>query len=382
MWKFSLGLALGAVAFGSAVHGQQVPKLYAGLKWRSIGPFRAGRASAVGGVAGNPAVYYMGTPGGGVWKTTDGGMIWKPMSDALPVASIGALAVAPSNPDVVYIGTGDVSEVGGSVNAGRRLQIDRCGRNVDPRRPRGHVAHRSALDRSARSELVVVAALGHTFAKDADRGIYKTTDGGANWKKTLFKDEETGAIDVGVRCREPEDWVRDCVGALRGPRCCRSDIERHEPGCRLQDDRRRRYVDAIEGRGLPVDRVGRSGVAVANGGQRVFAIMTAQPGSGLYRSDDGGASWDKATADPRIVGNGYFSKVYVDPKNADVVYVMQTSMYRSADGGKTFTAWKGAPGGDDNHVLWIDPTHSDWMVMGSDQGAVTSLDGGRTWSSW
>ena len=153
MWRFSLGLALGAVAFGSAVHGQQDPKLYAGLKWRSIGPFRAGRASAVGGVAGNPAVYYMGTPGGGVWKTTDGGMIWKPMSDALPVASIGALAVAPSNPDVVYIGTGDVSEVGGSVNAGIwRLQIDRCGRNVDARRPRGHVAHRSPLDRSARSE--------------------------------------------------------------------------------------------------------------------------------------------------------------------------------------------------------------------------------------
>ncbi len=378
-----LALALGAVALGAALDGQRDPRLYAGLKWRSIGPFRAGRASAVGGVAGNPAIYYMGTPGGGVWKTTDGGMIWKPISDAVPVASIGALAVSPSNPDVVYIGTGDVSEVGGSVNAGSGVY-----KSTDAGATWTHVGldntwHIGALWIDPRDpNLVVVAALGHTFAKDADRGIFKTTDGGASWKKTLFKDEETGAIDVAFDAANPKIGFATVWGHYVAPGATGAVLNGTNRGAVYKTTDEGDTWTVIDGHGLPADRVGRSGVAVTNRGERVFAIMAAQPGSGLYRSDDGGASWQKATADPRIVGNGYFSKVYVDPNNADVVYVMQTSMYRSADGGRTFTAWKGAPGGDDNHVLWIDPTHSDWMVMGSDQGAVASLDGGRTWSSW
>ncbi len=383
MRTFVLGLALGALGLGAALHGQQDPKLYAGLKWRSVGPFRAGRASAVAGVAGNPAIYYMGTPGGGVWKTTDGGMIWKPISDAVPVASIGALAVAPSNSDVVYIGTGDVSEVGGSVNAGSGVY-----KSTDAGRTWMHAGldntwHIGALWIDPRdANVVVVAALGHTFSKDADRGIFKTTDGGASWKKTLFKDEETGAIDVAFDAANPKIGFATVWGHYVAPGATGAVLNGTNRGAVYKTIDEGDTWTAIGGEGLPVDRVGRCGVAVANGGRRVFAIMTAQPGGGLYRSDDGGTSWQKATSDSRIVGNGYFSKVYVDPQNADVVYVMQTSMYRSADAGKTFTAWKGAPGGDDNHVLWIDPTHTDWMVMGSDQGAVTSLDGGRTWSSW
>jgi photosystem II stability/assembly factor-like uncharacterized protein len=187
MRTFVVIAALGGLFLGAALQGQQDPKLYAGLEWRSVGPFRAGRASAVAGVAGNPAIYYMGTPGGGVWKTTDGGTIWKPISDAVPVASIGAIAVAPSNPDVVYVGTGDVSEVGGAVNAGAGVY-----KSTDAGATWTHVGlgdtwHIGALWIDPHDpDLVVVAALGHTFAKDADRGIFKTTDGGRSWKKTLF----------------------------------------------------------------------------------------------------------------------------------------------------------------------------------------------------
>jgi photosystem II stability/assembly factor-like uncharacterized protein len=382
MRTFVVMVALGGLALGAGLDGQQDPRLYAGLKWRSIGPVRAGRASAVSGVAGNPAVYYMGTPGGGVWKTTDGGMIWKPIFDAVPVASIGAVAVAPSNPDIVYVGTGDVSEVGGSVNAGSGVY-----KSTDAGATWTHVGldntwHIGALWIDPHDpRVVVVAALGHTFSKDADRGIFKTTDGGASWRKTLYKDDETGAIDVAFDAVNPKIGFATVWGHYVAPGATGAVLNGTNRGAFYKTTDEGDTWTPVSG-GLPVDRVGRSGVAVASGGQRVFAIVTAQPGGGLYRSDDGGSSWRKATTDPRIVGNGYFSKVYVDPKSPDIVYVMQTSMYRSSDGGRTFVAWKGAPGGDDNHVLWIDPTNSNWMLMGSDQGAVASLDGGRTWTSW
>lgn len=361
--------------------GQQDAKLFAGLAWRSVGPFRAGRVSAIAGVAGNPAIYYMGTPGGGVWRTTDGGMIWTPIADVIPVASIGALAVAPSDANVVYVGTGDVSEVGGSVNAGNGVY-----KSTDGGQHWTHVGldrtwHIGALSIDPRDpNIVVVAALGHTFEKDADRGIFKTTDGGATWRKTLSKDDETGAIDVAFDRANPRLGFATLWGHYVAPGGTAAVLNGTNRGAFYKTTDEGDTWTPIDGGGLPTERVGRSGVAVA--GQRVFAIVAAQQGGGLYRSDDGGASWHRSTTDPRIVGNGYFSKVYIDPNNADVVYVMQTSMYRSSDGGRTFEAWKGAPGGDDNHVLWIDPTNSNWMAMGSDQGAVVSLDGGRTWTSW
>ncbi len=382
MRKLAVSLFV-ALALGAAVSGQHDPKLYSALTWRSIGPFRAGRASAVAGVAGNPAVYYFGTPGGGVWKTTDGGMIWKPISDAVPVASIGAIGVAPSNPDIVYVGTGDVGEVGGSVNAGRGVY-----KSVDAGSTWTHIGlehtwHIGALWIDPKnSDIVVVAALGHTFARDADRGIYKTTDGGKSWRKTLYRDEETGAIDVAFAPDNPKVGFATVWNHYVAPGATGAILNGANGGAVYKTTDEGDTWTLVNGPGLPTERIGRSGVAVAGNGQRVFAILAAAPGSGLYRSDDEGATWQRITTDPRIVGNGYFSKVYVDPVNADVVYVMQTSMYRSADGGRTFAALKGAPGGDDNHVLWIDPTHTGWMIMGSDQGAVVSLDGGRSWTSW
>ncbi len=373
------GLGLTPRAYGQS----SSPGLYSAMRWRSIGPFRAGRVSGVAGVPGHPGVYYIGTPGGGVWKTSDGGMKWEPISDAVPVASIGAIAVAPADPNVVYFGTGDVSEVGGSVNAGNGVY-----KSTDAGRTWAHVGldhtwHTGALWIDPRNpDVVVVAALGHTWAKDAERGVFKTADGGKSWKKTLYIDEETGVVDVAFDSTNPRVGFATVWGHYVAPGNTLGVLNGTGHGAIYKTTDEGDTWTRVDGHGLPTDRVGRIGVAVGQGGQRVFAIVSAQPGNGLYRSDDGGATWTRITKDPRIQGNGYMGKVYLDPHDADIVFMMQTSMYKSIDGGKTFESFKGAPGGDDNHVLWIDPTNSSWMIMGSDQGGVVTIDGGKTWSSW
>jgi photosystem II stability/assembly factor-like uncharacterized protein len=353
------------------------------MRWRQIGPFRAGRVSAVAGIPGNPAVYYIGTPGGGVWETTDGGTVWKPISDDVHVASIGAIGVAPSNPKIIYFGTGDVSEVGGSVNQG-----DGVYKSTDGGRTWQHTGledswHIGALWIDLRNpDIVVVAALGKTFSPSEERGIFKTADGGKSWKKVLYKDDKTGGIDVAFDPGNPNVGLAALWGHYVQPGNTGSVLNGTGDGAIYKTTDEGETWQPITGHGLPSERVGRIGVAVAAGAQRMFAIIAAQPDGGLYRSDDGGENWQRSTTDTRVTGSGYFSKVFLDPQNPDVVYVMQTSMYRSADGGHNFISYKGAPGGDDNHVLWIDPTHSDWMIMGSDQGATISLDGGRSWSTW
>ncbi|HEV2385714.1 MAG TPA: hypothetical protein VGS20_00525 [Candidatus Acidoferrales bacterium] len=381
----ALLLVLGAVSLAPAARAQQYdPSLYSGMRWRQIGPFRAGRVSAVSGIAGNPAVYYIGTPGGGVWETTDGGLVWKPSFDQEHVASIGALEVAPSNPKIIYVATGDVTDVGSSVNQGdgmykstdggltwRHIGLDDTRHIgtiwVDPRDP----------------DVVVVAALGHTFAKNQERGVFKTADGGVTWRKVLYEDDETGAIDVAFDPGNPRIgfaalW-QHYVPLARAAQA----LGANEGGAIYKTTDEGDTWTSAETSGFPGGKVGRIGVAVAMGGQRVYAIVSAERGAGgLYRSDDGGQSWRRSSSDSRVVGNSYFSRVFLDPRNSDVVYVMQTSMYRSTDGGRNFIAYKGAPGGDDNHVLWIDPTNSNWMIMGSDQGATISMDGGRSWNSW
>ena len=362
---------------------QPGPSLYAGMQWRSIGPFRAGRVTAVAGIPGVPAVYYMGAAGGGVWKTTDDGVVWKPISDSVPVSSIGAIVVSPSNPEIIYVGTGDVSLVGSAANMGQGIykstDSGQTWTNVGLR----DTEHIGAMWIDAKNpDVVVVAALGRTFAKNAERGIFKTTDGGKTWKQVLAKDDETGGIDVTFDATNPQigyatlwhhfvspDKQGDLIGGSQGGAIYKT-TDGGDTWSLLSDP------------ALP-KTMGRVGVATAMGGQRVFAIVSAEHGEGgLYRSDDGGAHWAKSTADPRVVGNGYFSRVFLDPKNPDVVYVAQTSLYRSQDGGHSFISYKGAPGGDDNHALWIDPTDGSRMIMASDQGATISVDGGQSWSTW
>jgi len=367
----------------SAIAQQYDPSLYAGMQWRQIGPFRAGRVTDVSGVPGQPAIYYMGTAGGGAWKTTDGGMVWKPIFDEARVASIGAIAVAQSNPDIVYIGTGDVSNVGGAVNQGNGMW-----KSMDAGETWQHIGlensrHIGAIWVDPRNaDVVFVAALGHTFAPSDERGIFKTTDGGKTWRKALYKDDKTGAIDVAFAPDNPQIgfaalWYHyvtpgNPLAGLLGT---------GGAGIYKTTDGGETWTPVTIPQ-LAKAHLGRIGVVVAPGGQRVFAIISERTQGGLYRSNDGGATWKRTTEDPRVTGNGYFSRVFLDPHNSDIVYVAQTSLYRSTDGGVTFESYKGAPGGDDNHALWIDPTNSHYMILGSDQGATISMDGGKSWSSW
>jgi photosystem II stability/assembly factor-like uncharacterized protein len=350
------------------------PTLLQAMRWRLIGPHRGGRVTAVSGVPSEPATFYIGTPGGGVWKTEDGGQVWKPIFDQEPVASIGAVAVAPSDPKVIYVGTGEQTQGNGVykstdsgstwTNIGLRETHVITGIIVDPRNP----------------DIVLVAAAGDHWS-GAERGVYKTSDGGKNWKKVLYKDVETGVANLEADPDNPSVvyaalWTRpDDPFSVDAP-----EQKKKQDAAIYKSTDEGSTWNAVEGKGLPTEPMGRTGVAVAPGtsGMRVYAIFS----QGLFRSEDGGASWQRSTTDPRIVGNGYFSRVFVDPKNASRVYVAQTSMYRSTDGGRTFEAWAGAPSGDDYHVLWINPANTQYMILGVDQGAVISADGGNTWSSW
>jgi photosystem II stability/assembly factor-like uncharacterized protein len=377
----ALTLVVGSVAMAVPSRAQQAaqqydPSLYSGMRWRLIGPHRGGRVSAVVGIKGDPAVYYMGLPGGGVWKTNDSGETWKPIFDQERVGSIGALAIAPSNTNIIYVGTGEQTAGNGmykSTDAGVTwtnigLQTTRYISSiiVDPRDP----------------NIVIVGVIGHPIlgvaASGPDRGVFKTTDGGNSWTKTLYRDEVAGVSDL---CADPGN-PRVLYAAVWRPRDFRT--EREPPTTRdawlyKSTDEGSTWTE-LSDTGLPSGALDRTGIAVAPGnkGRRIFAIT----GPGLFRSDDGGATWRQITKDPRVVGDLYFSRVFVDPSNADVVYVMQTSIYRSTDGGQTFIAFKGAPGGDDYHVMWIDPQNSKRIILGVDQGAIITLNDGETWSSW
>jgi len=378
---FALVLAASPLPMAAQQFGAS---LYSDMRWRQIGPFRAGRVSAVAGVPGDAAVYYMGTPGGGVWKTVNGGTVWTPIFDQEHVASVGAIAVAPSKPEIVYVGTGDVSNVGGAVNQGKGVY-----KSVDAGKNWQHVGlddtrHIGAMWVDPHNpDVVLVAALGRTFSPNAERGVFKTTDGGKTWRKVLYKDDVTGAIDLDFARDNPKIGFATLWGHYVKPGSPRAMLDNMSGAGIYKTTDGGETWTVVSSPALPSARVGRIGVAVSPDGQKVFAIIAAdRDGNGLYRSDDGGATWERSTKDPRIQGNGYFSRVFLDPKNPNVVFVAQTSLYRSDDGGRTFVSYKGAPGGDDNHALWIDPTNSDRMILASDQGATISMDRGKTWSSW
>jgi photosystem II stability/assembly factor-like uncharacterized protein len=346
------------------------PDAYSGLRWRFLGTHRGGRITTVAGVVGRPNLYYAGTPNGGVWKTDDGGRTWKPIFDSVPIPSIGALAVAPSNPNIIYVATGEQGIGHGvfrSTDAGATWSAAGLAEEhfissilVDPGNP----------------DIVVAGAFGSPV-KSEPRGLFKTTDGGRSWTKTLADaDGSSGVADI---ASSPDD-AEILYAALNPPPSGAG--EREQPG------ESQIYVSIDEGSswkpsgndGLPAKDRGRIGLAVVPGtaGHGILAIMD----QGLYRSNDGGATWQQATKDPRVVGSWYFSRVYVDPNNPQVVYVEQTCTYRSNDGGKTFFAWRGAPSGEDHHVLWIAPDGSNRMILGTDQGAIISANGGETWTSW
>jgi photosystem II stability/assembly factor-like uncharacterized protein len=353
------------------------PELIGGMKWRQIGPFRGGRVVAVSGVPGDPATWYFGGVGGGVWKSTDVGASWKPVFDEQKISSIGAIAVADSDHNVVYVGTGEACPRGNiSYGDGVYKSVDagRTWKNMGLRDTR-HIG--AVIVHPSNPEIVLVAALGHAFGPNEERGVFRSADGGGTWTRVLYKDRDTGAIDVTFDPDNPNIVYASLWQMRRQP----WNFSSGGPGSGLY-----KSADAgitwkrLEGHGLPDGILGRIGVSVAGGASgRVYAMIEASEG-GLFRSEDEGANWTRVNEDHRFRQRAwYFTHVFADPVTPDVVYVLNTGAFRSADGGKSF-ALMPAPHGD-HHALWIDAKDPRHLINGSDGGASISVDGGKKWTA-
>ena len=373
----------GWIAMALPDAGQKVDaRLFQELRWRSIGPSRGGRALAVTGVRGQPEVYYFGAVGGGVWRSNDAGRTWKPIFDGQDIASIGAIAVAPSNAQIIYVGTGE-ADMRSDISYGNGMY-----KSADGGTTWTHIGledtrqiARILVDPS-NPEKVYVAALGHAYGPNTERGVFYSKDGGKKWKRVLFHDENTGAIDLAFEPRNPKTIFAALLQTRRPPWNVYPPSKGPGTGLYRSKDSGEHW-EQLTGHGLPSEGLGRMGIAFApSSARRIYLIADAKEG-GLYRSDDGGENWQRVSDDKRIWGRGwYFCEVSVDPKDADTVYVPNTGLYRSRDGGKTFSVLKGEPGGDDYHQLWIDADEPQRMILGSDQGVVVTRNGGETWSSW
>ena len=361
------------------------PSLYANLEWRCIGPFRGGRTVAATGVLNNPNLFYIGVNNGGVWKTTDAGRTWVPIFDGQPTGSIGALAVAPSNPNVIYVGSGeglrrpDLSTGDGiykSTDAGKTWQHLglRDGQQItsiliDPQDP----------------NRVFVAVLGHPYGPNSERGVFRSTDGGATWQKILYKDDDTGAADLAFDPKNPQIIYTDLWSSRRPPWTTGNPLEGHTGGLFKSTDGGETWHPLTKGLPTNAQGLGRIGFGISpSSPNRIYALVDAAPEvGGLYRSDDAGESWQRVNHEARIWGRGSdFAWVRVSPENPDIIYICNTSTYRSTDAGTSFTAIKGAPGGDDYHTVWINPEDPKIILLAADQGATISVNGGATWSSW
>jgi photosystem II stability/assembly factor-like uncharacterized protein len=358
------------------------PSLYGGLKWRMVGPFRAGRVNAVTGVPGQPSTFYFGSVGGGVWRSTNAGRTWNPIFDSQNVASIGAIAVAPSNPQVVYVGTGE-ADMRDSIQFGDGMYKTTDGGKswthlgLETTRQIGRV-----IVNPRDPNTVYVAALGHVYAAHADRGVYKSTDGGATWQKVLYKGDSVGAIDIAFDPSNPQTIYAAMWAVRRPPWFIYAPANGPGSGLFKSTDAGRTWTPLTSG--LPTEGLGRMGIAIsAANPKRIYVVADAKEG-GLFRSEDAGATFTRVSGDNRVWTRGwYFEKVTADPKNPDIVYVPNTGVYKSVDGGKTWGApMKASPGGDDYHMVWISPDDSNRMIIGGDQGTIVSVDGGQTFSSW
>ena len=374
----------------AALHGQApkpldlVAACCGDMRYRMIGPHRGGRTKAAAGVPDQPHTFYIGVVNGGVWKTTDAGRTWIPIFDDQPTGSIGAIAVAPSDPNIVYVGSGeglqrpDLSTGDGiykSTDAGRtwtRLGL-RDGQQIPQ-----IVVHPTDPNR------LWVAVLGHPYGPNEERGVFRSTDGGRTFARVLYKDADTGAADVVMDPRSPDVLYAALWEARQGPW---ENGDFRGPGTGVYKSTDGGSTWRAVNKGFPTfeqDRLGRIGLTIApSEPKRLFATVEANQKAGLYRSDDAGESWYLVNADPRVTNRASdFAEVKVHPTNPDIVITGSIVAWKSSDGGKTFSAFRGAPGGDDYHRIWINPRNPDIILLAADQGAVITLNGGATWSSW
>jgi photosystem II stability/assembly factor-like uncharacterized protein len=361
----------------SPAPGQIDEKLFGAMRWRQVGPFRGGRVLAVTGVPGEPNVFYFGGASGGVWKSTDTGVNWQPVFDREPIASIGAIAVAASDHNIIYAGSGEAC-IRGNITYGNGVYKSVDGGKTWKNLGLKDTRHIGAVIIDPKNPNVVfVAALGHAYGPNEERGVFRTTDGGATWQKVLYKDNKTGAIDVVFDPNNSSTLFVSLWEVYRTPWSLNSG----GPGSGLykSTDGGTTWTH-LEGHGLPAGIMGRIGVSVSGAdSNKVYAMIESKEG-GLYRSDDGGENWIRMNEDGRLRQRAwYFSHIFADPKSADTVYVLNTGMFRSTDGGRTFNLLP-APHGD-HHGLWIDPDNPERMINGNDGGAAISIDNGRTWST-
>ncbi|MBC5816631.1 MAG: glycoside hydrolase [Candidatus Eremiobacteraeota bacterium] len=374
----------GTVLFSAAlceVSAQPVDaSTFGALRWRSIGPFRGGRTVAISGVPGKQNVFYMAPTDGGVWKSDDYGRTWNPIFDSQPTQSIGALAVAPSEPDTIYVGSGEGLQRP-DLSTGDGIYKSRDGGKAWQ-----HLGLRDAQQIGAivvdpkNANRLFVAVLGHPYGQNTERGVYRSLDGGATFERVLYKDENTGAATVAMDPNNPQVLYAS-MWAARHSAWFSDVFERQELSGMYKSIDGGTTWQKIAG-GLPA-KIGRIGISVSRSNSNVVYAQVDAETPALYRSSDAGTTWAAVNKEDRITGRGQdFAHVSVDPSDENIVYVANTSTYRSTNGGKNFTAIKGAPGGDDYHTVWINPENPQIIALAVDQGATISVNGGNTWSSW
>ena len=389
--KYNTGIPILALAFifliapGKTILSQTVPaEAFSGMRWRLVGPYRAGWSTMAEGIPGEPNTFYFGSAGGGVWKTDDAGRTWQPLMQHQKASSVGALAIAPSHPKIIYVGTGQVA-FRYDILAGNGIYKTQDGgktwKNVGLKRSR-HIGR--ILINPDNPDRVLVAVLGNVFRPDSVRGVYLTLNGGKTWKHVLFVDANTGAVDLAGDPDNPS-VVYAALWQMRMHPWLDYFLPQSGPGSGIY-----KSVDGgvhwkkLSGNGLPAGNLGRIGLCAARGSRGLWVYASIQAGagnSGIYRTENGGKSWQFVNHNAALA-DSYFSRITVDPNHPEIVYVMGRSIRRSDDGGKHFSVFKGSPGGDDYHFLWINPSDPSHMITASDQGTVVTVNGGQSWSSW